>query len=281
MSTNLLSESARTIDLPTQSLLFNAFAGDGSQSLPGLALGNPCGLSLLDRPPTAAFEPQPGMYCVSWMTADDAAAVRCWTPTGQDIVLCGHGLLCCGQAWRQSDNPVSSFEMNGMQVAFYARDDRVWIGLPSISSAPCQLPSWVSQYFSTQPWRAAMAGGDSDYLILEWPAGFDLSTLQAPTYDLRRRTQRSIIATCLDGSGSNIDIHLRYFAPQHGVPEDSATGSAMRVLATYWSNRELSESLHAYQCSSRGGELFSHIREGLTWVGGRVIAVDKEPAFEH
>ena len=147
--------------------------------------------------------------------------------------------------------------MNDLRVGFYAEDDCAWIGLPPINSEPCAVPRWIREFFPEAPWRAALAGGESGYLILEWPAGFDLTELP---------------------DDPAIDVQLRYFAPQHGVPEDTATGSAMRVLATYWMNRELNDGLHAYQCSPYGGELRSRIRDGYTWVGGRVVCTQDSVA---
>jgi hypothetical protein len=172
-----------------------------------------------------------------------------------------------------------------MQVGFHADADnegdlgRAWIILPSIDCSACRVPHWVAQFFAIAPWRAALAGGDDGYLVLEWPEGFDLRTLPIPPYALRRRTQRAVIATARDTSSSATNITLRYFAPQHGVPEDTATGSAMRVLATYWMNRELNDQLCAWQCSEYGGELYSQVRGNKTWIGGRVTS--DEPAQQN
>lgn len=215
---------------------------------------------------------------MSWRRGDDLAEVRCWAVSGAPIALCGHGLLCAGVAWLRHDGGVSELEMNGLRIGFYAEDDCAWIGLPPINCEPCAVPRWIREFFPEAPWRAALAGGDSGYLILEWPAGFDLKRLSVPDYGLRRRTGRSLIATSVDHDDPAIDVQLRYFAPQHGVPEDTATGSAMRVLATYWMNRELNDGLHAYQCSPYGGELRSRIRDGYTWVGGRVVCTQDSVA---
>jgi predicted PhzF superfamily epimerase YddE/YHI9 len=208
--------------------------------------------------------------CLSWRSSEDAAEVRCWAINGDPISLCGHGLLCCGAAWARSERAVAQLVMNGLPVAFHAEDDLAWIGLPCIDCIACAVPYWVHEFFPVRPWRAATAGDDNGYLILEWPAGFDLESLPVPRSTLRLRTGRAVIATCIDVADPAIDVQLRYFAPQHGVPEDSATGSAMRVLATYWRNRDLADGLRAYQCSSFGGELRSRIRGEFTWVGGRV-----------
>ncbi|MDP5052302.1 MAG: PhzF family phenazine biosynthesis protein [Congregibacter sp.] len=220
----------------------------------------------------AAQSPSPDLYtqCHSWRVDDDVCAVRCWSPADTPIKLCGHGLLCCGAAWQQRGHEVSQFEMNGLRAAFHADDEMFWIGLPSISCSACRVPHWIGEFFTVPPWRAAEAGDDDGYLVLEWPEGFDLRDLSVPPYALRRRTRRALIVTTRS-SGTSTDVQLRYFAPQHGVPEDIATGSAMRVLATYWMNRELDSQLSALQCSPCGGELFSRIGDDLTWVGGRVL----------
>jgi predicted PhzF superfamily epimerase YddE/YHI9 len=165
----------------------------------------------------------------------------------------------------------SQLDMNGLRVMFHADGQRLWLGLPPIQCRASRVPQWVAEIFPSTPWRAAEAGDDNAYLVLEWPAGFDLRTLPVPPYGLRRRTGRALIVTAAGQSGSGFDVQFRYFAPQHGVPEDAATGSAMRVLAHYWMNRERGEALHAYQCSPNGGELYSRIRGDVTWVGGRVM----------
>ena len=228
-------------------------------------------MNLADAEPASPPGDALATLCASWRLGDDRAGVGCWSLSGERISLCGHGLLCAGAAWLRSQAAVSQLEMNGLAVAFYAEDDLAWIGLPPIDCSACAVPGWVGEFFPTPPWRAALAGDERGYLILEWPAGFDLTSLPVPRHALRHRTMRSLIVTCIDQSDPTIDVQLRYFAPQHGVPEDTATGSAMRVLATYWMNRELDDGLRAYQCSPYGGILRSRIRGELTWVGGRVV----------
>ncbi|EAQ98204.2 putative epimerase, PhzC/PhzF-like protein [Congregibacter litoralis KT71] len=261
------------IDPQTPSLVLYAFAGGDEVRGRGLreggARGNPCQLSLLTAAPTEAPIPDCDTRCLSWRLDDDVCALRCWSPADREIQLCGHGMLCSGAAWLREGQTLSQLEMNGLRTAFHADEDKYWIGLPSISCAACRVPHWIGEFFSVPPWRAAEAGDDDGYLILEWPEGFDLRSLSVPRYALHRRTRRALIVTARV-SDPHFDIQLRYFAPQHGVPEDTATGSAMRVLATYWRNRDLSDQLRAQQCSHYGGELHSRIRGDLTWVGGRV-----------
>ncbi len=248
-----------------------AFVGDNRLSRGQRARGNPCRVTRLDREPEAAPDESLVTECLTWQLDEERADVRCWSLSGNPISLCGHGLLCAGVAWLREHGGLARLQMNDLPVAFRVEDDTAWIGLPPINSEPCAVPHWLREFFPYLPWRAALAGETSGYLILEWPAGFDLRSLPVPGYRLCQRTDRALIVTCVDRDNPAIDVTLRYFAPQHGVPEDTATGSAMRVLATYWMNRELADGLHAYQCSPHGGELRSRIRGDLTWIGGRVV----------
>jgi hypothetical protein len=174
-------------------------------------------------------------------------------------------------AWRLHDVSVSRMRMNERAVSVAFSQDIVWIGLETVSCTPLGVPGWAREIFASRPWRAAVAEGREGYLILEWPAGYSLESLPVPGSSLRSLTRRALIVTCADESASDPDIRLRYFAPQHGVAEDVATGSAMRVLAAYWRSRGMDDELLAQQCSPEGGVLRSRIDPYLTWVGGRVI----------
>ncbi|XDB65523.1 hypothetical protein AB1E18_018814 [Capra hircus] len=62
------------------------------------------------------------------------------------------------------------------------------------------------------------------------------------------------------GQTQAFDFYSRYFAPWYGVAEDPVTGSAHTVLSSYWSEQLGKKDLHAFQCSSRGGELIISLR---------------------
>ena len=169
--------------------------------------------------------------------------------------------------------------MNGSEVACHLDAGKIWLGFQPLETAACAVPDWCKSYFEIEPVAAATAGADNAYLVLEWPAGFNLASLSGPGASLGRYTQRALIVTCATGHAAatyNESIQYRYFAPQHGVPEDTATGSAMRVLARYWQQRDLGQMLTAYQCSEVGGLLFSRIADAKVWVGGWATPAAKE-----
>ena len=199
--------------------------------------------------------------------------MRCWAPSGDEIELCGHGLLCCAHAWLVEESARESLAMNGTRVHFESRGGLGWLAFPSIETQPCETPLWSTKLLQATPERAAIAGPENGYLVLEMPADCDLTALQAPGDLLTAKSTRSLIVTRRVSSADSLQgetLHYRYFAPQFGVPEDTATGSAMRVLATYWQQRGAGDEQRALQRSPGGGWLESRIDDPYTWIGGRV-----------
>ena len=238
------------------------------------AQGNPCRVFQLDSQPDSAPPVADITQCVYWLNGEHTISVKCWGPTGQSITLCGHGMLCCATAASAGGLAPQKLEMNGVMARF-DRDAKIsWLGMPGIETRQEAVPDWAGKIFYAAPKRAASAGGDSGYLVLEWAEDTALETLPVPTNELMRLTKRALIVSCKDNLRGDGSIRFRYFAPQHGVLEDTATGSAMRVLAGYWRHRGCGDRLHALQCSPMGGELYSRIDSDATWIGGRVEIED-------
>ena len=99
---------------------------------------------------------------------------------------------------------------------------------------------------------------------------------------LGKFTRRALIATCESHFSHDLaKIESRYFAPQYGVPEDPATGSAMRVLALYWQQQGLGPQLSNYQRSASGGLLFSEIANANhVDIGGRIVPMNREHTLD-
>ena len=73
----------------------------------------------------------------------------------------------------------------------------------------------------------------------------------------------------------DIDFVSRYFAPNHGVDEDPATGSAHCVLTPYWAGRLGKQQLRAQQISARVGDLICTLRgERVTLAGHAVLYLE-------
>lgn len=202
------------------------------------------------------------------------------------IITCGHGLLAAKAILNQHN------QMEDQPVQYRYVKNRHWIKMTSIKVNESTVPDWVNKVFSIAPIYAAYTGDidaaadktSDGYWIFEWPQQpshslaeqqYHLQQLSVNHAVLKKHTQRAVIATqWLDSNKYNLQFLQRYFAPQYGVNEDGATGSAHRVLASYWANKQSrTESLacfSAYQCSTAGGVLHSELVDDVIWLGGRV-----------
>lgn len=194
----------------------------------------------------------------------------------QEIQLCGHGLLAAGKVVLDKKlKQVTPIEFITQSSHINTRIDaqqQLWIGFDAIDSEPAPVPSWAEDCCNIKPEKASKVGASNGYWIFEWPKDFDLKELAIDFDKLTFATERALIATT-ESSTDDFDYDLRYFAPQHGVNEDKATGSANRVLASYWKNRLNQRTLKARQLSSEGAVVEVECDEdaNTVWISGKVI----------
>ncbi len=220
--------------------------------------------------------------CQSWSDVRDeeqVIAVRCYTSGGDLIQCCGHGLLATAHAWqRHLGRDSLTLLMNDSLVASWRRGAHTWLRFGSVRARPCTVPDWAEAVFPghLQPVAAATCGDSRGYLVLQWPDDANLHDLQASVNAIAAYTGRALICTAAQPGLEEGLVQLRYFAPQYGVPEDDATGSAVRVLAAYWSSRFT--RLTARQCSPRGGLLLANWSPRHIDVGGQCMAISRDAA---
>ena len=183
--------------------------------------------------------------------------------------------MSCAALWIAGWGGTGLLNTGSAQVACQTREGYTWLGFATAQPVECETAGWMRDLLGTRPTACAEVGGADDYLVVQLPRDSQLRDISRPDTVLGSYTRRALVVTCSVSEPARQcaeHIHFRYFAPQYGVPEDTATGSAMRVLASYWQRCGLGPQLVALQCSPQGGLLHSHIRDGLTWVGGRVMA---------
>lgn len=274
----MIDTKAITTPINTTQTL-RAFCSSASAFEGRQAHGNPCRVTLLTTPPEQAPAAIGITHCLSWPLGEQRAGVSCWTDQGLEIACCGHGLLSCAASWVNHWGQAGRLVMNGTEVKCHIADGLVWLGFEPLALQACEVPHWCQQFFETAPIAAATAGAADGYLVLQWPMDFEIASLPKPGANLAQHTARSLIVTrAIERAAAQHaeDFQYRYFAPQYGVSEDAATGSAMRVLASFWQQRDLGEALTAYQYSNAGGLLFSRIEKGEVWIGGRISTITKE-----
>lgn len=267
---------------PASTEFFRAFTGAPGQHRGSVPSGNPCVVHHLSGAPGfEAHHPHPtaarATRCLTWTTGPRRAAVRCFTAAGVAIRCCGHGLLSCARHWLNEWGHNGTLHAGDSDILVESDGERYWCALSRLSTAACALPDWASSLVGAPVIAAAAAGDENGYLVLELAPNTNLATLPAPGDLLAGHTQRALILTSAvsDTAAPYADvaqIRSRYFAPQYGVPEDAATGSAMRILADYWAGRGSGDRLVAQQQSPAGGLLFSRIVDERVWIGGYVTA---------
>jgi len=251
---------------------FSVFVGVPQQP----AAGNACTLVLYSQRPENGLRPTEsaagGVHCHSWPAAASGQYhIECYQESSL-INCCGHGLLAMAEARLPSATGATiSFLVGNSGVLAFRRRGLTWLSFPRLYCQFADLPDWfaaLGQAFTlaAEPIRYASAGGPHGYDIFEWPDNFPLQTLPRPGPSLGQYSQRAMIVTAKQTNDACSDVHFRYFAPQYGVEEDAATGSAMRVLVDYWAGEF--DSLTALQCSAQGGVLMGAPSADRVEVGG-------------
>lgn len=210
--------------------------------------------------------------CDTWPEDAHSAGVRCYTADNSPIACCGHGLLSCAALWTRRWGGPGELHMGHSTIPCRAEGSLYWLGFPPVPGTGCAMPSGLSDLLEMPIEDCAAYGGDSDYLVARLAKDTDLHLLPPPGESLAGITGRALIVTCackeraVDGE----QFHFRYFAPQFGVAEDTATGSAMRVLVSYWHGQGITGRQQALQCSPGGGWLSGQLQDARAWVGGHV-----------
>lgn len=258
-----------------------SFVGDKNFS----AQGSICYLYTHQQQPKSIHPENQSTSCISWLDLEqNLTVVKCFNH-GKPIVCCGHGLLSAAYYW-MSKQGVSkiNLQMNGAQIQAYFEKDKVWLSFEPITTTQTAVPPWLAELIDNhQAMAAATAANDNGYLIIQWADNYPLESLSRPGKALAEFTQRALIYTAKHPAQtpaqSEVFIQFRYFAPQYGVDEDTATGSAMRVLIDYWATAlKQPLSLTAIQVSVNKGLLMARLRDKKVEVGGYCsqIGVDVE-----
>ena len=253
-----------------KTLLLHAFCSpDGHMR----AAGNPCTVRIHEAMAASPARGSTSTSCATWQTAKREAVVRCWTADAKPIQCCGHGLLCCASVWLDIWGGAGSLLMGDSAIECSRRGDIIWLGFAPVPLEEITTPDWLAEEFHIRATTCSSTIDTAGYLVAELPADSDLSQVDPPGTELAAHTARALLVTCPVNPGAcsrEESFHYRYFAPQYGVPEDPATGSAMRVLTQYWNGRGLTGTVQARQCSTEGGLLWGEAANDRIRVGGHV-----------
>ncbi|MCE7044212.1 PhzF family phenazine biosynthesis protein [Dyadobacter sp. CY312] len=203
---------------------------------------------------------------VFYIQTETGFAIRWFTPTSEST-LCGHGTLAAAYVIyrfaRDQENKIQ-FESKSGNLTVTVNDD--WFTLDFIASqfSKAVPPPALLEGFRGNKILEVYKGGSDYMVVLE--SEDDLINLDLDIIALSNIPGRGIIVTA---PGSDVDFVSRFFAPQSGIDEDPVTGSTHALLAPYWAEKLLKNTLTARQLSTRGGYLVCKIVEGRVHISGQ------------
>jgi PhzF family phenazine biosynthesis protein len=195
--------------------------------------------------------------------------LRWFTPT-VEVELCGHATLASGYV-----------------VTHILSPDRRSVRFDTLKAGPLEVtrednllamdfPAWPPEREPADPRiLAALGKMPAESFVARgrtlavYERAEDVAALRPDFAAMRRVPGADAIVTAPGGDG--IDFVSRYFAPNYGVDEDPATGSAHCVLTPYWAGRLGKKQLQARQISARVGDLLCTLRGDRITLAGRAV----------
>jgi len=197
------------------------------------------------------------------VSAGDGYDIRWFTPAAE-IDLCGHATLASAYVVFNRLKPGSrsvTFGSRSGALHVSLRDERLAFELRARPATPCTAPAEIDKALGAAPVQTLHAA----VLLAVFDSEADVRSLVPDMAAMSRVDPHGVIATA---PGSDVDFVCRFFAPNLGVPEDSATGSAHLTLTPYWSERLGKSALRSRQVSKRGGELWCEMAGDRVRIAG-------------
>jgi predicted PhzF superfamily epimerase YddE/YHI9 len=203
---------------------------------------------------------------------DSGFAIR-WYSIKQELALCGHGTLASAhvlfeQGIVKAGNKIHFISGKGDLSASW---DAGWITLdfPAYAAVSTEIPDGLKTCFKNN----FLAGFKTqDKYLIELT---DESAVRNYIPDFSSLAPYKCVVTARGDKGSRYDFVSRYFDGPDGIPEDAVTGSSHCSLAPFWADRLKKNVLHAYQASSRGGELKLVVDHQRVLISGQAVTVVK------
>lgn len=213
----------------------------------------------------------------------DQFHIRWFTPT-VEVDLCGHATLASAYVishFLDPDRTQMHFDSRSGALRVTREGDRFVLDFPvlPVTEAADRLAA-VAACFNRRPQTIYKSDKYIAYVAVFGQAK-DICEI-VPDFTALGQLDKDVIATAPgDASegdataGENIDFVSRFFAPNHGIPEDPVTGSAHCLLAHYWAGRLGKTQFRARQVSPRGGDLWVELRGDRVLIAGQGVCILK------
>jgi predicted PhzF superfamily epimerase YddE/YHI9 len=216
---------------------------------------------------TAFFVPNGDDYHIRW-----------FTPT-HEVDLCGHATLASAYVithFQQPQRRQLRFASRSGELRVERDGKRFILDFPllPVTPAPDRLDV-VAGCFDRRPAAIYKNDGYIAYVAV-FERADDIVAVKPDFMALHQLDKDVIVTAPGDASvGVGIDFVSRFFAPNHGIPEDPVTGSAHCLLVHYWADRLGKTTLRARQISARGGDLWLELKGDRVLIAGEGVCVLK------
>jgi len=179
----------------------------------------------------------------------DGYRIRWFTPV-DEVDLCGHATLGSAHVFFNhlgfAEKEITFSSRSGV-LKVRNDGDMLTLDFPTDKIEKVDIPNFLLDALSEKPIETYK--GNLDYmLVFENQKQIEEAK---PVFDLIAQSgTRGVIIT---SKGNDADFVSRYFAPQFGINEDPATGSAHTTLIPYWHNKTGKTEMKAIQLSKRRG----------------------------
>ncbi|MEQ8442937.1 MAG: PhzF family phenazine biosynthesis protein [Alphaproteobacteria bacterium] len=197
---------------------------------------------------TAFIVPLPGQ-------AEADYELRWFTPV-VEVDLCGHATLATAMVLFEKlaySRASVRFKTRSGVLTAIAQGDRIELDFPVAEITATVVPDGL----------AAALGGIEPVGFLRGPKNMAILSSEAevravePDLAYIAAMGKGLIVTA---KGDEADVASRFFAPSHGIDEDSVTGSAHTMIVPYWVDRLGGRmQLHCRQVSTRVGDLYCEL----------------------
>lgn len=200
-----------------------------------------------------------------------------WFTPEYEIDLCGHATLASAHilftelGYKQD---AIHFETVKAGVLLVKKDgDKYTMDFPSRPAIHIELPIGLAEALSEKKPLEVLRS--RDYLLV-YESENDIRDISPDFFALSKMDTVGVIVTA---PGKETDFVSRFFAPGAGIPEDPVTGSAHCNLIPYWAEKLGKNKLHAYQLSSRKGELWCELKGDRVLISGNAVTYLKGEIF--
>lgn len=185
-----------------------------------------------------------------YVKQDNIYQIRWFSPT-VEVDLCGHATLAAAYVLFNfegyNDNTINFYSPRSGELTVTQNDELLVLNFPTDEFKQIDITEDLTFGFNIKPIQAFK--GKSFYMLLFETE--DQINKIIPALD--KISKMNAIGVIVTAKGDEVDFVSRCFAPQSGINEDPATGSAHTILIPFWSKKLDKLEMKAIQLSKRKG----------------------------